>query len=75
METLKGMRTAVGVSAYELAKRAGISASRYSYIERGIERPTEDEIENLASVLSQCAIEAKERLKMVTTTRLREAVE
>ena len=65
MSALREMRMAVGISAYELAKRAGISASRLSYLERGIETPSKDEINRLASAFYQCSEEAKERLRTV----------
>lgn len=75
MTVLREMRAAVGLTAYELAKLVGISASRLSYLERGIDKPTEEEIDRFASVFSQRAQEAKERLAKVSATRLRESVE
>jgi transcriptional regulator with XRE-family HTH domain len=71
---LREMRLEVGLSADELAKRAGISVSRYSRIESGVDTPTRDDIHYLASALSGCAAEAKERLQTVSGAGFRESV-
>lgn len=75
MSMLKQLRDTIGVSAYQVAARAGISPSRYSYLERSIELPTQQEADQLAKAFSALLTEAKQRLDGVEPVRLRESLE
>lgn len=75
MLMLRMLRVESGMTAYEFSKRAKISPARLSYIERGIEQATEDELARIAKVLAFDATRADALLAPVDPVRLREAVE
>ena len=51
ISNLRMLRLIQGISQFQLAKQAGISASRLSYLERSIELPREDEKKRIAKAL------------------------
>ncbi len=51
MLRIKALRINDGRSAFEVALAARISTGRFSYLERGLLRPTPEERERLAEIL------------------------
>jgi transcriptional regulator with XRE-family HTH domain len=47
---IKALRQVAGLSAFEVAGKARISSGRYSYLERGLLRPTPEERERLGEI-------------------------
>jgi transcriptional regulator with XRE-family HTH domain len=50
MLRIRALRLSDGRSAFSTALEAAISSGRYSYLERGLVRPTADERERLARI-------------------------
>jgi transcriptional regulator with XRE-family HTH domain len=50
MLRIRALRLSDGRSAFSTALEAAISSGRYSYLERGLVRPTPDERERLATI-------------------------
>ncbi len=65
MSIIKEVRLVAGLKSYELARRLGMCASRYSYIERMILAPSDDELDRLAAVLAVAIFEAEKRLQHI----------
>lgn len=49
---IRKMREEAGIAQREFAKRAGLSTGHLSYIERGLRRPRDDKLAQIAAILS-----------------------